>query len=364
MNDFILNDLKIDLRMDRANSVLRESILYETINNVVRCNTCERFCEIEIEDFGFCKTRKNIAGKLYTIYYGNISSHSANPIEKKPFFHFYPGSFAFTVGGWGCNFSCPWCQNYEISKVTPAPNDRHYISPNEFIELLKNADCQGTSISFNEPTLLLEYSLDVFKLARKEGFYNTYVTNGYMSSKALKLLIDCGLDALNFDMKGDPKSVKKYCNAEVENVWRNIEDAKKSGMHVEITTLIIPGINDCTDSLQYIAKRIRKDVGVDTPWHLTQYHPSYKAFDIGLYPRRTPVQTLEMAWKIGKDEGLNYVYVGNIFGHKFENTYCHNCEEILIQRVGFDIIDYKIKPDKKCPKCKEIIPIVGNFIKR
>jgi len=163
----------------------------------------ERLCKIPLGQVGFCKTRKNIDGRLFTLDYSNISSFSANPIEKKPFFHFYLGSYAFTFGSWSCNFMCPWCQNYEISKYAPDPNTCNYASPQKVIRLMKAKRCQGVSISFNEPTLLLEYALDVFDLAMGEGFYNTYVTNGYMTLDALELLMEHGLDAANFDVKRD-----------------------------------------------------------------------------------------------------------------------------------------------------------------
>ncbi|MDI6806576.1 MAG: AmmeMemoRadiSam system radical SAM enzyme [Candidatus Aenigmarchaeota archaeon] len=342
--------------------VIKESLLYEKLKEEkVRCNTCERKCIIPKEKTGFCKTRKNEDGKLYTLVYGDVGLFTdANPIEKKPFFNFWPGSYALTVGTWSCNFGCVWCQNFHMSATPPNPQESNYISPERFIELVKLYNCQGTSISFNEPTLLFEYSLDVFKLARKEGFYNTYVTNGYMTLDALKLLKKAGLDAMNVDVKGDEEAVKKYCGGvDVKKVWRNIETAKKLGIHVEITTLVIPGVNEDEGCLKEIAGKIRK-IDKNIPWHVTQYYPAYKALDYGLYPGRTPVETLEKAYRIGKESGLNYVYAGNVPGHKYENTYCHNCNEMLIERFGFDVVTYKVTKDNRCPVCKEKIPIVGS----
>jgi pyruvate formate lyase activating enzyme len=299
-------------------------------------------------EMGFCKTRKNIDGKIYTMTYGNISSVSANPIEKKPFFHFYPGSLALTVGTWSCNFTCPWCQNWDISKKI---GEGKYISPEGFMELMRYYGCQGTSISFNEPTLMLEYSLDVFDLARKNGYYNTLVTNGYMTPEALKMLIDHGLDAMNIDIKGDEGVVKKYCNADVEYVYRNVSEAKRYGIHVEITTLIIPGINDDEDCIREIADRISD---FDAIWHVTRYHPAYK-----FNRASTAIRTLERAREIGVEEGLKYVYIGNVPGHPYENTLCPECGEVLIRRYGLDITDCKFsKNKKKCPRCGEEIPIV------
>ncbi|NVM21329.1 MAG: radical SAM protein [Desulfobacterales bacterium] len=230
---------------DLANPKIRQALLYEkTGEGKVRCGTCERFCEIRTDAFGFCKTRKNIDEKLYTIVYGEVSSLSANPIEKKPFFHFYPGSIALTIGTWSCNFTCPWCQNWQLSKSRPREKRGAYMSPEEFMKVMKLYGCRGTSISFNEPTLLFEYALDVFDLSKEAGYYNTYVTNGYMSKAAMELLAAHGLDAMSIDVKGDKRGVKKYCGADVDKVWRNTVLAKELGIHVEITTLVIPGIND------------------------------------------------------------------------------------------------------------------------
>jgi pyruvate formate lyase activating enzyme len=333
---------------------IRESLLYEIEDQKVRCNTCQRRCEIKNGDKGFCKTRKNIGGKLYTLVYGDIFSINANPIEKKPFFHFWPGTQCLTVGTWSCNFACPWCQNHDISKNPENIGNGDYISPERFIELMKMYNCQGTSISFNEPTLLFEYSLDVFDLAKKEGYYNTYVTNGYMTKKALELLIDHGLDAMNIDLKGDQATVGEYCKARVERVWESAILAKKGGVWVEMTTLVILGVNDDEECLRGIAKRIKNELGEDTPWHVTRYHPAYK-----FYVPATPISSLEKARELGIEEGLNYVYAGNVPGHPYENTYCPGCNELLIKRYAFDLIEYRITRDKKCPKCGKKILIIN-----
>jgi len=343
----------------RANPCVREALLYQKLDGTVRCRTCERFCEIEPGQLGFCRTRKNVGGKLYTLEYGDISSISANPIEKKPFFHFWPGSYALTVGSWSCNFTCPWCQNHDISKCPPDTNRSNYLSPRAFVRAVGEEGCQGTSISFNEPTLLFEYSLEVFELAKREGYYNTYVTNGYMSLEALRLLRERGLDAMNVDIKGDREAVERYCGADVEKVWRNCAEARGLGIHIEITTLIIPGVNDDEECLRGIARRIRRELGEDTPWHVTRYYPAHRALEFGLFDGRTPIEALEKAHGIGKEEGLNYVYIGNVPGHELENTYCHNCGELLIKRFGFEVVDYRIAPGNKCPRCGEDIPIVG-----
>jgi len=337
---------------------IRKALLYESLGDKVQCHTCERCCLISEGEVGFCATRKNIGGQLYTLEYGDISSNSANPIEKKPFFHFYPGTKALTIGSWSCNFTCPWCQNYEISKSPQNIGHGQYISPEAFIEHVRRYCCQGTSVSFNEPTLLFEYSLDIFDLAKNEGYYNTYVTNGYMTVPALDMLVAHGLDAMNIDVKGEADVVKRFCAADVDKVWRNAARAKGRGVWVELTTLVIPGVNDDEGGLSRIAHRIRGELGNDIPWHLTGYYPAYK-FRNESYVPPTPLSTLEKARHIGMAEGLKYVYVGNVSGHPYENTCCPGCRQSLIERYGFSITKYHISPDKHCPYCGEEIPIIG-----
>ncbi len=336
---------------------VKEALLYKRLDGgKVRCGACERCCEIEPDKFGFCHTKRNIGGRLHTVVYGDISSLSVNPIEKKPLFHFHPGSRALTVGTWSCNFTCPWCQNWEISKSSPNSKTGTYISPQKFMELMEYYRCQGTSISFNEPTMLLEYALDVFDLAKRYGYYNTYITNGYMSDEALRLLIKHGLDAMNIDIKGDQKKVKQYCGTDVEKIWRNAVEAMKSDIHVEITTLVTPDVNDRDECLREIASRIRRELGKDVPWHLTAYHPAYK-FSLP----STPVSTLERGRDIGIAHGLRYVYLGNVPGHPYENTYCPTCNGLLIERYVLDIKKYAITPENMCPHCNEPIPIIGQY---
>ncbi|MFQ6074778.1 MAG: AmmeMemoRadiSam system radical SAM enzyme [Candidatus Bathyarchaeia archaeon] len=340
---------------------VREARLYEELSGGwAECGVCERRCRVPPGKLGFCRTRINMDGGLYTMVYGDISSVSANPIEKKPFFNFWPGSLALTVGTWSCNFTCPWCQNHEISKVPPDPRRSNFLSPETFVNIAKRNDCQGTSISFNEPTLLFEYSLDVFDLAHEAGLYNTYVSNGYMSVEALRLLAEHHLDAIKFDMKGDAETYKKHCNADVEVVWRNAEEAKRLGLHVEIVNLVIPTVNDRDVTFNEIAVNVRERLGFDVPLHFTAFYPAYRMTDL---PRTEP-KVLERAHKIALDAGLNYVYVGNVPGHVFENTYCPRCGELLIERDIFSVISYRITSDRRCPKCGDEILIIGRLVER
>lgn len=334
----------------------KESLLYRgESDRRVLCLLCERRCVIPNGRMGFCGTRRNIDGKLYTMVYGDISSISANPIEKKPFYHFWPGSSALTVGSWSCNFTCPWCQNWEISKVKPDPHNAHFLSINEFIELTGKMGCDGTSISFNEPTLLFEYSLELFKKASERGYYNTVVSNGYMTEEALKMLVDAGLNAINIDIKGDKGTVRKFCDADLEIVWRNVGLAKRLGIHIEIVNLVIPGINSNPETLREIARRLIAEAGHDTPIHFTRFYPNYKMTE----RPSTRIKVLEKAREIAIKEGINYAYIGNVPGHPYENTYCPKCEKVLLSRLGFSLTGCNLIDDRFCSSCGEEIPIVG-----
>jgi pyruvate formate lyase activating enzyme len=324
---------------------VREAILQEADGARVRCLVCERRCRIIDGGLGWCRTRANRGGRLFTLIYGALSSVAVNPIEKKPFFHFHPNSLTLTAGGWSCNFGCPWCQNWPISK-SGHPAEGEFVSPEEFVHLTERRGCQGTSISFNEPTLSLEWSLEVFRLARIRGLYNTFVTNGYMTEEALRLLVEAGLDAMNVDIKGDALAVRRYCKGvDVEKVWGICRIARQLGVHIEITTLIIPTVNDSTAALKGIAERIVAELGSDVPWHTTGYFPAYR-FDAP----PTPIRTLERARKIGMQAGLDFVYTGNVAGHEGEDTSCPECGLTLVHRRGFDVLANRVV-DGRCPRC-------------
>ncbi|RME33603.1 MAG: AmmeMemoRadiSam system radical SAM enzyme [Thermoflexia bacterium] len=331
--------------------VLLQEPLGEGPQASVRCLTCERRCVVAPGKTGWCRTRQNCGGHLYTLIYGIASSLSANPIEKKPLYHFYPGSVALTVGSWSCNFACPWCQNWEISKASPFGGE--FFSPDRFVAETVRWRCQGTSVSFNEPTLLLEWSLEVFRLARAAGLYNTFVTNGYMTEQALELLAESGLDGMNVDVKGDVQAVREYCQADVEVVWRNLRRARGLGIWVEVTTLVVPGVNDNPAVLRSIGERILRELGPDTPWHLTRYYPAYR-----FTAPPTPVRTLEQAREQVLSLGLRYVYIGNVPGHPGENTYCPACGATVVHRYGLQLLENLLQ-DGRCPFCNTVIPGVG-----
>jgi pyruvate formate lyase activating enzyme len=327
-----------------------------------QCLTCERKCKIALDKAGVCQTRLNKDGVIYSIIHGLIPAISFNLIEKKPLFHFYPGSLAITIGTYGCNFSCFWCQNHHISHPSKDILDlvksiKEYFPPEKIIELGIAKNCQGTSVSFNEPTLLFEYSLELFELAKKAGMYNTYVTNGYMTEDVLKDLAKSGLDAMNIDIKGGEKVVKKYCNADIELVWKNVKLAKDLGIHIELTMLLIDGLNDDEKSIKAISKRIVNDLGKGTPFHLTRFFPHFKSHDYGL-TKPTSIESLKLAYSVAKSSGLDFVYLGNLPHSNYENTYCPKCSDLVIERPIYGITKTNLDLSGNCHRCA--FPIVKN----
>ncbi|MFX1420585.1 MAG: AmmeMemoRadiSam system radical SAM enzyme [Promethearchaeota archaeon] len=330
--------------------------------DISQCFTCERKCKITKGKAGFCHTRINQDGEIYTIVYGLIPALSFNPIEKKPLYHFYPGSVAITIGTYGCNFDCFWCQNHHLSKTDPSKaiqfaTLKEFISPKKIIEIALKRKCKGTSVSFNEPTLLFEYSLEVFKLAKKNGLYNTYVTNGYMTEDVLRDLVESGLDAMNIDIKGDLDMVEKYCGTDVEIVWRNAKLAKKLGVHVEITTLLIQEFNSKEEIVRMIAKRIHDELGELTPFHISRFFPHYKSDNYGLN-QPTPFNLLYDAYEIAKDVGLKYVYLGNLPSIDYDSTYCPKCSKLVIKRKILGVQDLFLDSYGNCKFCGFPISII------
>jgi len=341
---------------------VREALFYEKLpDGRVRCSLCERRCEIFPGYKGFCKTRVNINGRLYTLVYGDINAVESRPIEIKPFFHYWPGSTALTFSTWSCNLNCVWCQNFHLSKVEPQPDKAVYYPPKKMVELaIYNGDI-GLCASFQEPTLLSEWVIPLFKLGKEKGIrYCCYVSNGYMTLDALKALCEAGMDGLKIDIKGNSEVYEKYCGgADVEKIWRNGREAKKLGLHVEIVNLVVGDVNDGEEALMWVIEKHLKEVGAETPLHFTRYFPAYRFNN-----PPTRVETLEKAYEMAKKAGVLYPYVGNVSGHRCENTYCHNCGEKLIQRYGYYILRYRIAKEKKCPKCGTQIPITGEYLGR
>jgi len=341
---------------------VRKALFYDRLpHGLVKCGLCERRCEIEQGSRGVCRTRTNINGDLYTLVYGDVSAIESRPIEIKPFFHYWPGSTALTFSTWSCNLNCVWCQNFHLSKPQPNPADAIHYPPERILELAVYNGDAGLCASFQEPTLLSEWAIPLFSLAREKGMkYCCYVSNGYMTPEVLKALHEAGLDGLKIDIKGTSETYERYCGgADVDRIWRNAREAKKLGLHVEIVALVVTDVNDDEETLRSIVERHLKEVGTETPLHFTRYFPAYR-FGNPL----TRIETLEKAYEMAKKAGVLYPYVGNVTGHEFENTYCPNCGERLIQRYDYYVLEYKITGEKKCPKCGTPIPISGEYCGR
>ena len=293
---------------------------------------------------------------LHTLVYGLPCSYHIDPIEKKPLFHFFPGSRAFSIATAGCNFQCLHCQNHDISQM-PRNENRipgEEMTPAEVVKLAGESGCKSISYTYTEPTIFYEYAFDTAKLAREKGIYNNFVTNGYIEEEPLKT-IKPFLDGANIDLKSFNKEFyRKICKAELSGVLATIRTYKALGIWIEITTLIIPGHNDSDEELREIARFIKNDLGVETPWHVSAFYPTYRLLDTG----RTPPKTLRRAREIGLDEGLRYVYEGNIHGSDGEYTHCYHCRKPIIKRYGFTITDYNIK-DGTCRYCGTTIDGIG-----
>lgn len=321
----------------------------------VVCDLCSHRCEIVPEKYGICGVRQNRNGKLFTHVYGEVIAAHVDPIEKKPLYHYLPGSTAFSIATIGCNFHCPFCQNWQISQKSKrkgnAPS-KEFFSPEDVVKAAKNQGCQSISYTYTEPTIFFEFAYDTAELAKQEGLGNSFVTNGYMTPEALET-INPYLDACNVDLKSfNDKFYEEICKAHLEPVCASIRLMKTLGIWVEITTLIIPGQNDSDEELTQIARFI-VDVDPDIPWHISRFHPDYKFTQTSA----TPVETLRKAYAIGKKEGLRYIYIGNVLGES-EDTRCPNCNTSLIQRIGFYITKSQIA-DEKCSLCGH--PIAGVF---
>ncbi|MGD8543933.1 MAG: AmmeMemoRadiSam system radical SAM enzyme [Candidatus Bathyarchaeota archaeon] len=328
---------------------MKEAMFYEKLDgNVVKCNLCSHRCgRITNSKRGICGVRENRDGTLYSLVYGKAVARAVDPIEKKPLFHFLSGSKAYSIATVGCNFRCGNCQNFEISQM---PRERNVIigedvTPEEIVATAKRYECESIAYTYTEPTIFFEYAYDTAKLASKEGIKNVFVTNGYITEEAL-IEIKPYLDAANIDLKSfSDDFYRKNCGARLSPVLDSIKLHKSLGIWIEITTLIIPTLNDSEENLRKIAEFI-KNVGEEIPWHISRFHPTYQLLDLP----RTPIATLHKAREIGLEVGLRYVYEGNVPSEIGENTYCYNCGKPLIHRHGYVILENKIK-DSECSYC-------------
>ncbi len=336
---------------------MKEAYLYKKLKDKkVKCLNCAHYCLLSENQTGICGVRKNIDGKLYALNYGKVIALNTDPIEKKPLFHFMPGTFSLSIASPGCNFRCLNCQNWEISQ---APRlfkkiEGTDMKPHEIVEIAKQNNIPSISYTYTEPTIFLDFAYDIAKSAKKEGIKNIWVSNGFLSKESLDF-ISPYLDAANIDLKGfSEEFYQKYTGGRLTPVLETLKRIKEKKIWLEVTTLVVPSLNDSDKTLHSIAKFIKEKLGSETPWHVTQFSPllSWKLKSIP----ETPIETLKRTWKIGKEIGLKYVYTGNIPGLETENTSCPKCGALVIKRVGYSI--KRFDKNGYCPKCGEKIDII------
>ncbi len=319
-----------------------EAALYQTHNKTVYCHLCAHCCVIGPGKTGRCGVRMNQNGILETLVYGRLVAQSVDPIEKKPLFHFFPGSRTYSIATVGCNFKCHFCQNTDIAHMPQSQNGRligETVLPKQVVSAAEKTNCQSIAYTYTEPTVFFEYTLDTARLAHQRQIKNIYVSNGYMSAKALSIIAPY-LDAANVDLKAFSNTFyKEYCGAALTPVLNTLRKIKQLGIWLEITTLIIPGLNDSPQELEKMAGFIASELGPETPWHISRFHPAHQMTDRPI----TPLTTLIKAREIGSAAGLRYVYMGNVPGQEGENSFCHACNQIVIGRRGFQIEAYRIE---------------------
>ncbi len=326
----------------------REAMFYDKKDAFgVECFLCNHRCKIANGKCGICQVRENQSGKLFTQSYGRVVATNLDPIEKKPFFHMLPGSNSFSIAALGCNFHCGFCQNWEISQAGEARRlgvESHEMAPEQVVSRAQECGAGSISCTYTEPTIFFEYAYDIAKVAEQKGIYVNFVTNGYMTPQAIEVVRPY-LDACNVDLKSfSDEFYQSVCGARLEPLLESIRTMKKLGLWIEITTLLIPGMNDSSDELSKMAEFI-VSLGPQTPWHISRFHPDFKYVD----KPPTPLMDLRKAADIGRKAGLYYVYIGNVAGEG-EDTYCHECKKPIIKRMGFSILDYKVK-GYKCGYC-------------
>ena len=327
---------------------MKEGLYYKKLNDgKILCNLCPHHCQISEGEIGICKVRKNIDGSLYTLVYGKPIAQSTDPIEKKPLFHFYPGSKAFSIATVGCNMHCLHCQNADISQVEHGIHPSQTVSPEYIVKSAKESGAKSIAYTYTEPTIFYEYASDIAQLAVDEGIKNVFVTNGFIEKKPLEDIAPV-LDAANIDLKGMTEEFyKKVCGARLQPVLDAIKQYYELGIWIEITTLVIPGYNDDEKTLSAIAQFI-SDIDSSIPWHVTGFYPTYKLNDA----QPTPVSALEKAVEIGKKAGLHYIYQGNRGAG--EDTFCPECGKKLISRSGY-FVSNNLTDQGKCPACHTLI---------
>jgi pyruvate formate lyase activating enzyme len=316
----------------------------------VQCNLCPHRCIIADGERGICRVRENQSGRLYSMVYGNPCAVHVDPIEKKPFYHFLPTIGAFSLATAGCNLRCLYCQNWSISQVTPEETQNHDLPPEAVLRYAREYNAPVIAYTYSEPTAFYEYMLDTARLAREAGLLNVVISAGFINPEPLRELCQA-VDAIKIDLKGyDEEFYREVCEGELEPVLEAIRTIYESGVHLEIVNLVVPTLNDDLDQLRALSRWIARDLSPGVPLHFSRFHPDYKLANLP----PTPVETLEQAREIALEEGVRFVYAGNVPGHPANHTYCPACGEVLIERQGYNVLSYHIK-DGTCEFCGEAI---------
>ena len=323
------------------------SAFYRVEGNHIVCQLCRHYCKLKEGQVGVCGVNKNSNAKLENLVYGKVSAINIDPIEKKPLYHFLPGSKALSIGTVGCNFKCPFCQNWQISQTKDSSNS-YNLTPEQIVNLAIENECESIAYTYNEPTIFYPFAKDVALLAKKSGIKNIFVSNGFETPEIIEDMRGV-IDAFNIDLKSFKQDYyKKVLKGTLEGVLDTLERVKKGGFWLEVTTLIVPGDNDSSKELTQIATFIAKNLGVNTPWHISAFHPDYKVQD----KEATSLEMLNRAYKIGKEAGLEYIYMGNVLSDGI--TYCPKCGAELIKRVGYKVVENRLI-EGKCYRCGEKI---------
>ena len=332
---------------------IAEARYYEKLpHRKIKCKLCPRECVIDDRERGYCGVRENRGGTYYTLVHSRVCAANIDPIEKKPFFHFHPGSLAFSIATAGCNVNCKMCQNWDISQARPEQVRAQYLPPRELAEVARRNNCASVAYTYSEPVIFYEYMVDSAEAARAAGLKNAVVTGGYIQREPL-LALAKRVDAIKVDLKGySEKFYKEVVNGELKPVLDGLVTMRKLGMWNEIVYLVIPTLNDTDEQFKGLARWVKANLGLDVPVHFTRFHPEYLLKNLP----PTPLQSLERAKAIADAEGLHYVYIGNVPGHPAENTYCPKCRRMLVERAGFTVKSMEIRKGK-CRFCHE--PVAG-----
>jgi len=337
---------------DKASPIKKEALHWIGLGeNAVQCQLCPRRCILSPGQKGFCRGRKNINGKLYSLNYAQPVAVHVDPIEKKPLAHVYPGTKSFSIATAGCNLRCKFCQNWEISQLDPESVKVEPVPPEKIVALAKETNCKTIAFTYTEPIIFYEYMLAIAKIAKTEGIECVMHSAGFVNEEPLRELCKY-ITAANIDLKGfEDKFYASYCEGDVQTVLNALKVLKEEGVWIEITNLLIPGANDSEKDIRKLVKWVKENLGKSTPIHFARFHPMYKLTNLS----PTPLSSLKRAYKIAKEEGMNYVYIGNVPQHIGEDTNCPKCGKLLIRRIGYTVTEDAIK-DGKCPQCGTAIP--------